>query len=70
MPKKFFIGLPHPDALVESSAFSASIPPDITYELHLPKKVISKGLLSRPQLETVVYACQCHETFLPNGQRA
>jgi hypothetical protein len=43
--------------------------PDITYELQLPEKIMEKVLLSRPQLETVVYACQCHDTYLGNGQR-
>lgn len=44
-------------------------PPDVTYELHLPQKVFDRTLLSRPQLETVAYACQSHESFLANDQR-
>ena len=44
-------------------------PPDLYYELHLPQKVFDRTLLSRPQLETVAYACQSHESFLANEQR-
>ena len=44
-------------------------PPDISYELALPSTIITNALLSRPQLETVAYASQCHETFLANTSR-
>lgn len=64
-PKKFHQGKPHPDVLVESASLSATDLPDIHYELHLPKKLIDSGLLSSPQLETVVYSSQVHEEFLP-----
>lgn len=59
----------HPGKLVESAALAAVDPPPATYAPHLPKKVISDGLLSDAQLESVVYAGQAHEQFLPNGER-
>ena len=37
-------------------------PPPFTYGPKLREK---KGSLSRPQWETIVYACQAHEQFLP-----
>ena len=45
-------------------------PPDVWYNLHLPKSTIEEGKLSALQLEAIVYACQQHEHFLPDGNRA
>lgn len=59
----------HPGGLVESAAMASVDPPDPTYRPTLPEKVIKDGLLSLPQLESVVYAGQAHEAFLPNGRR-
>jgi hypothetical protein len=42
-------------------------PPDVHYKFSLPSGVINRGLLSRPQLETVAYACQSHDQKLPGG---
>ncbi len=39
MPKKLKIGLPHPDALVQSTSMAAVDLPDITYQLELREKV-------------------------------
>ena len=44
-------------------------PPPITYEPTLRQKVFKQNLLSRPQLETVVYACQAHEQILPGPEQ-
>ena len=44
-------------------------PPAPTYTPNLPKDVIDKGLLSLPQLESVVYAGQSHSQLLPDGRR-
>lgn len=68
-PAKLSIGCGHPDPAVESSSLSSVEPPDIEYSLNLPKEVILEGRLSSLQLETITYACQKHETFLPNKQR-
>lgn len=60
----------HPGGTVETSALSSILPPDITYKLTLPDSIISHGLLTCLQLEAVIYACQKHMTYLPNGERA
>lgn len=64
VPTKLKIGVPHPDPVVETSSLSTVEPPDVTYQLNLPRKVIDRGLLSALQLESVIYACQQHEQFL------
>ena len=64
------IGLPHPDSVVETSSLASITPPDVHYRLSLPKDTIVLGKLSALQLESVVYACQKHESFLPGGERA
>ena len=38
------------------------------YELHLPQKIIDNTLLSSLQLETILYACQRHNMFSPQGK--
>lgn len=70
VPRKLTIGRPHPDTLVESHSLGSVEAPDVTYELKLPDKVVRSCLLSAPQLETVVYACQAHNTFLATGERS
>lgn len=59
-------GADHPDILIQSSAMANVKPPPITYELSLRPKVFKNNLLSRPQLETIAYACQAHDLLLPN----
>ena len=44
-------------------------PPAPTYPPNLPAEVVTKGMLSDAQLESVVYAGQAHQQFLPNGER-
>lgn len=68
-PAKLSIGRRHPDPTVESSSLSSVEPPDVEYVLNLPKDTINEGKLSSLQLETITYACQKHETYLPNKQR-
>lgn len=62
-PAKFHIAgaRKHPTALVESAPMAAVDPPDVTYELSLPKSVIEKGQLSDIQLENVAYAGMAFE---------
>lgn len=71
VPKKVRIegSVPHNTPLVESAALAAVSGPDPTYTPNLPKEVITKGLLSDAQLESVVYAGQAHQQWLVNGQR-
>lgn len=59
----------HPGKLVQSSAMASVEPPATRYTPNLSKEVISKGLLSLAQIESVVYAGQAHSEFLPSGER-
>lgn len=68
-PMKYRGGTPHPDPLVESSSLSAVDPPDVTFQLSLPDKLVGGGTLSSAQLEGITYACQAHEELLANGER-
>ena len=68
-PKKLDIGSEHPDVIVETTSLASVEPPEITYSLKMPSAVIEANKLSALQLEAVVYACQTHETFLPNKER-
>lgn len=68
-PAKLSYGKQHPDAVVETASLAAVEPPDVTYELHLEDQV-EEGTLSGLQLESIVYACQRHEHYLPDGSRA
>ncbi|KAG7480982.1 hypothetical protein MATL_G00061980 [Megalops atlanticus] len=70
MPMKLKVGLRHPDPVVETSSLSSVSPPDVWYRLSIPEETIDRGWLSALQLEAITYACQQHETFLPNGDRA
>lgn len=70
MPSKLKIGIRHPDPVVETSSLSSVQPPDVWYNLSIPEEVIDRGLLSALQLEAITYACQQHETILPDGTRA
>uniref|UniRef100_A0AAR2J3D9 Protein strawberry notch homolog 1 n=1 Tax=Pygocentrus nattereri TaxID=42514 RepID=A0AAR2J3D9_PYGNA len=70
MPIKLKIGERHPDPVVETSSLSSVTPPNVWYRLSIPEETIDRGWLSALQLEAITYACQQHETFLPNADRA
>lgn len=55
---------PHPTPLVQSAAMASIAPPKPSYKPLLPKCVITDGLLSDAQLETVIFAGNAHEQFL------
>ncbi len=56
--------LPHPSLLCESAALALVSPPAPTYKPHLPQNILTQGLLSEAQLESVIYAGQAHCEFL------
>ncbi len=45
-------------------------PPKVWYEMALPDEIVEEEKLSALQLEALVYTCQQHEQFLPDGNRA
>jgi predicted RNA methylase len=55
---------PHPTKLVQSAAMASVAPPIPSYRPHLPTDVITSGLLSDAQLESVIYAGEAHSQFL------
>lgn len=69
-PAKLDVGLPHPDPVVETASLASVEPADVWYELSIPESCIQGRKLSALQLESIVYASQQHEQFLPDGNRA
>jgi len=54
----------HPTRLVQSAAMASVAPPKPSYRPHLPARVITDGILSDAQLESVIYAGEAHSEFL------
>jgi P-loop containing NTP hydrolase pore-1/C-terminal domain on Strawberry notch homologue len=55
---------PHPTTLCESVALASVSPPIPQYQPHLPRRVLSEGLLSEAQLESLIYAGEAHAHYL------
>ena len=62
---------PHPTRLVESAAMAAASAPNSDYRPTLPEHLVTQGLLSDAQLETVSRAGAAHAEHLPgSGEEA
>lgn len=60
---------PHPTKLVQSAAMASVLPPLPTYRPTLPGRIVTDGLLSAPQLESVIYAGEAHSKLLTGHWR-
>lgn len=55
---------PHPTALVQSAAMASVAPPKPSYRPNLPEHLITGGVLSDAQLESIIYAGEAHAGHL------
>ena len=55
---------PHPSPLVQSAAMASVAPPQPTYRPYLYERLVTDGVLSAAQLESLIYAGEAHSQFL------
>ncbi len=60
---------PHPTRLVQSAAMASVRPPIPSYRPCLPPHLLTNGILSDAQVETIIYAGEAHARMLPNRFR-
>lgn len=60
---------PHPTALVQSAAMASVASPRPSYRPLLPARLVTEGVLSQAQLESIVYAGEAHRGFLGGSWR-
>jgi hypothetical protein len=60
---------PHPTPLVQSAALASVAPPVPSYRPMIRERLVRDGVLSAPQLESLVHAGEAHETWLKGVYR-
>jgi predicted RNA methylase len=55
---------PHPSPLVQSAAMASIAGPKPQYRPHIYRNVLTEGILSAAQLESLIYAGEAHSQFL------
>lgn len=61
--------LPHPTPLVQSAAMASVAPPKPRYRPRLPAALVTDGVLSDAQLESIIYAGEAHDGLLSGAWR-